>query len=209
MEIHDLKQVLSKLSADRPVFHSEADFQHSIAWRIHERSPSAAVRLEMPFRFRARSVHVDILVDFEGVRSGIELKYKTRALWVMRAGESYELKDQSAQDLGRYDFLLDVQRIEELISQGLVDKGASLLLTNDSAYWKSPRIAGTIDAEFRLHDGRMVEGDLSWGRKASKGTTSGREASISLGRSYRLHWHDYSEFAVGSYASFRYLLLEA
>ena len=207
MEIRDLDGILKKLSADRPIFHSEADFQHSFAWRLHERWPSASIRLEMPIRSAARSIYLDIFVIEDAVRYGIELKYKTRALRVGWHGESYELKNQAAQDIGRYDFLLDIQRIEGLKSQGLIDRGASLFLTNDSAYWKSPRVPDTIDADFRLHHGRTVQGNLGWGRKASKGTTSGREAAIFLGRSYQLEWRDYSEFTDGSYRTFRYLVL--
>ena len=35
---------------DRPVFHSEADFQHALAWCIHEAIPDGGCRLEFkPF----------------------------------------------------------------------------------------------------------------------------------------------------------------
>jgi hypothetical protein len=37
----DLDELLRALSQERPVFHSERDFQHAIAWRIHEVVPSA------------------------------------------------------------------------------------------------------------------------------------------------------------------------
>ena len=180
MKIEVLERSLTELSADRPIFHSEADFQHSLAWSIHKISPSAIVRLEKPFRFPESSIYVDIFVILRGVRYGIELKYKTRGFAHERDGEIYDLKNQSAQDIGRYDFLLDVQRVEDLKSRGLVDSGASLFLTNDSAYWKSPRSTDTVDANFRIHDGRTVQGDLSWGMNASEGTMSGREAPISL-----------------------------
>lgn len=209
MKIGFLERPLRELSADRPIFHSEADFQHSLAWWIHKIWPTATIRLEMPFRFPESSIYVDIFVILGGVRYGVELKYKTRGFAQERDGEIYDLKNQSAQDIGRYDFLLDVQRIEDLKSRGLVDSGASLFLTNDSAYWKSPRSTDTVDANFRIHDGRTVQGDLGWGMNASEGTMSGREAPITLREIYRLEWRDYSNFARGSYSNFRYLMLES
>lgn len=40
-----LKATLQSLSTDRPIFHSEHDFQHALAWAIHERVPNAHIRL--------------------------------------------------------------------------------------------------------------------------------------------------------------------
>ena len=41
-----LDAVLAGLSAKRPVFHSEADFQHAFAWEVHLLDPRIEVRLE-------------------------------------------------------------------------------------------------------------------------------------------------------------------
>ena len=41
----DIKKILSEALKKRCVFHSEADFQHHLAWYIHEQS-SGKVRLE-------------------------------------------------------------------------------------------------------------------------------------------------------------------
>ena len=41
-----LYDVLRSLSCQRPIFHSEADFQHALAWLIHLQHPDAIVRLE-------------------------------------------------------------------------------------------------------------------------------------------------------------------
>ena len=40
--------VLTALAKQRPIFHSEADFQHAIAWEMHKHLPRASVRLERP-----------------------------------------------------------------------------------------------------------------------------------------------------------------
>ena len=41
-----IAQVLSTLAVQRPVFHSEADFQHALAWEIHSCVPTP---LQAPF----------------------------------------------------------------------------------------------------------------------------------------------------------------
>jgi hypothetical protein len=38
--------ILGALALKRPIFHSEADFQHAVAWEIHSRRPELSVRLE-------------------------------------------------------------------------------------------------------------------------------------------------------------------
>jgi hypothetical protein len=43
-----ISEVLAALAKQRPLFHSEADFQHAIAWELHERLPRASVQLEHP-----------------------------------------------------------------------------------------------------------------------------------------------------------------
>ena len=35
----DIHQIMADLAKRRPVFHSEADFQHALAWLIHETRP--------------------------------------------------------------------------------------------------------------------------------------------------------------------------
>lgn len=53
-------------------FHSEADFQHSLAWHIQREHPDAAIRLETR---PERGIRLDVLVDHAGERTAVELKY--------------------------------------------------------------------------------------------------------------------------------------
>jgi len=167
----EISEVLSSLAKQRPVFHSEADFQHAFAWEIHQRLPSdALVRLELPVQVRQQFLHIDVWVVYQNATLAVELKYKTRRLTVHIGNEQYRLKDQSAQDISRYDFLKDVQRLEQVVAVHPNSIGYAVLLTNDSAYWKKPVNHSTVDADFRLYDGRVVEGVLAWGVNASDGT---------------------------------------
>lgn len=42
----DIHAVMGQLAHRRPIFHSEADFQFALAWRIKETLPDYEIRLE-------------------------------------------------------------------------------------------------------------------------------------------------------------------
>lgn len=98
-------------AADRPVFHSEADLQHHLAWIIRELDPDVQVRLETrPLPARRMAMDLLLLHRGTGERVGVELKYPTRGLVTTWADEAFTLLDQSAQDITRYDICKDVRR---------------------------------------------------------------------------------------------------
>lgn len=204
----DMTGVLTTLASKRPIFHSEADFQHALAWEIHERWPSRSIRLERrPPHLHGR-IYLDIWAEDSDTILAIELKYKTRRLSVDVGDETFDLLDQAAQDVGRYDFLRDVERLEQIVSGRNDITGSAIFLTNDSAYWEPPRDEQTVDASFRIHQGRVVTGELRWGSSASAGTMRGREEPIVIRRVYSLDWRDYSEPTDLPYGRFRYLLVK-
>ncbi len=204
----DIATVLQSLSLKRPVFHSEADFQHALAWEICLQWPMCSMRLERrPPNLKER-IYLDLWVANEETTLAIELKYKTRGLRTTIAGETFALADQAAQDLARYDFLKDVQRLEQVVANHEDIVGYAVFLTNDSAYWKIPPNNQTVDAAFRIHEGRLVSGQLSWEEKASQGTTAGRVRPILLAGTYHLSWLDYSIVGNMPYGKFRYLLVQ-
>jgi hypothetical protein len=184
----------------------EADFQFALGWEIQKKFPDWSVRFEhKPTNLKDR-IFVDLWIKGDQT-SAIELKYKTRKLDVNVKGESFNLLDQSAQDIGRYDFLKDVERLENIVSTHDNVKGYAVILTNDSAYWKSSTTE-TVDAEFRMHEGRILNGELAWSTKAGAGTMRKREKPIKLTGTYKLSWKDYSQVSSTSYGKFRYLFLE-
>jgi hypothetical protein len=192
-------------------FHSEADFQHAIAWEIHQRFPRASVRLECPVEVLHlnKPLHVDIWVEQDGDVLALELKYKTRALQVRVGNEQYALRSQSAQDIGRYDFIQDIERVEDIVADRAPPAtGYAILLTNDPSYWTRSLNDNTVDVKFRLHDGSSLHGSLEWELGTSPGTKRGREQALQLIGSYAPRWEDYSRPADGSYGRFRYLVVE-
>ncbi len=205
LPLHDL---LTALAAERPVFHSEADFQHAFAWLLQCTHADLSVRLEVPTRAERSVLHLDVLVSDASQRLAIELKYKTRALAVTCKSEEFRLADQAAQDCGRYDFVKDIQRLERLGAADREMSGCAILLTNDSAYWQQPRPADAVDAAFRLNPGRTISGELAWRRRASAGTVRGREKALTLAGRYAVAWRDYSNASSARYGTFRYLAIE-
>ena len=204
----DLTAALAALAEERPVFHSEADFQHSLAWVIRERHPGLEVRLEYPVTLDGQRGHVDIWLRGADGERALELKYWTRGGELAVADEQYQLREHGAQPLARYDLWKDVARIERLIKDDWAAGGYMVALTNEHTYWNEGR-ADTIDATFRTHEGHEVRGSLALSARASAGTTEGRESPIELRGTYVTRWRDYSKPAPGlTGGEFRCLLLD-
>ena len=200
--LKDLEKILITLATQRPIFHSEADFQHALAWLIHQKYPNAKIRLEYPCTGNKGRIYLDILIEIGGIRIGIELKYKTKLLESMVDGEAYKLKNQSAQDVARYDLMSDLMRLEGLKESQYLDHGFAIFLTNDAGYWKDSGRRGRMDEDFRIHEGRSFSGNLIWADHTSKGTMKSREDGIYLTDNYLCNWASYSKI---SNVSFRYL----
>lgn len=215
----NIPQLLKSLANLRPVFHSEADFQHALAWHIHSSFPSLYVRLEYPLPGDVDQ-HLDIIVWDDQETVAIELKYKTDILMTLIGGEAFVLKSHRAQDCGRYDYLCDIQRMETWAANFKPHSatGYAVFITNDPSYWNPPASSRTpVDNAFRLHEGRTVSGTMQWGQGASKGTIEKRERPITLNKSYTLKWVDYAQVtpftpptlsSIKMRTRFRYLLTQ-
>lgn len=203
----DIEHVLRELSAKRPVFHSEADFQHALAWEIHQQWPDSSIRLEFKPPYLDSPIYLDFWADGGETALALELKYTTRALQIQVRGESFDLLNHAALPLRRYDFLKDIQRLESVVSGRSGTVGYGIFLTNNSAYWSPSEGVQANDASFRIHEGQIIWGELGWGSGYSASTIRGREASIFIKGSYRAVWHDYSEPGPPPRGKFRYLLV--
>jgi hypothetical protein len=203
----DLIEVLKKLAVQRPVFHSEADFQHALGWNIHERYPDAKVRLEYrPGKLKDKA-YIDIWVEIHRAVFAIELKYKTCGLQVTFGDELFNLLGQSAQDQARYDFCRDIHRIEMLAGAYAGLTGFALFLTNDKGYWRASARDANVDSAFRVHENSKLSGRLDWASHASDGTKSGRASAICLIGEYLLNWVTYSKCGDGRNSEFRMTLV--
>ena len=205
----DIARALDALARARPAFHSEADFQHALAWSLHELDPGAEVRLERPTPWEGPRGAVDIWLRGTGGAAALELKYWTQAARLDLGGEQFEFRDWAA-DLQRYEFWKDVARTERLVGDGCASSGYVVALANIKGCWGRPRRGWerTNDAAFRLHKGRNVEGTLDWAAKTAASTRKGRPPLALRGR-YVTSWREYSRPAPGCPGGeFRCLLLD-
>ena len=178
----DIHAVMGQLTRRRPIFHSEADFQFALAWRIKETLPDCEIRLEYP----TERMHLDVWVRRPTESVAIELKYKTRRLQIEHGGERFALSGQP-QNRGRYDYVEDVQRLERVVAdlEG-ASTGFAVLLTNNWLYWKNGRHRTNDDDAFRLHDGRRLAGRMVWAERAKAHASRGRTGRVVRIRPARL-----------------------
>ena len=134
----DIHDILHQLSIKRPIFHSEADFQFSLAWLIKKKYPEYEIRLEFIPDFNP-NLHLDILVILDGKWIPIELKYTTKKCIKTINDEVYVLKEQGAKDQGCYNYLKDIMRIEEFRdkSNNFIE-GYTIKITSEISYLKPP-----------------------------------------------------------------------
>lgn len=199
--------LMERLARVRPIFHSEAGFQHALAWQIQTENPTARVRLETR---PERGIRLDILIGIDQERVAIELKYLVARFEGLVAGERFELPNQGAHDISRHDVLKDVVRVERFVTDRVVESGWAVALSNDSNYWRPGTKSDPIDAMFRIHDGRRLQGLLEWSPRAGAGTTKGRDKPLVLDRVYSCGWRDYSTVIArdGRTVTLRYLAFE-
>ena len=210
---HLVAKCLESVACERPIFHSEADFQHALAWHIQKTMPDCQVRLEFK-PIQDKNLYLDIWLP--NVEVAIELKYKTTALELEHDGEVFQLRDQAAHDCGRYDFLQDVSRLEKLVDDCSVQAkfGLAIFLTNDSRYWEYPRFLNDThyrtpnDCYFRIHGGQTARGYLEWRKPHRDWEPTNRKEPIGLRGVYSLAWKEYSSFREDEATQFRYLLVQ-
>ena len=202
----DIHSVMEALAQSRPVFYSESDFKHALSWQIQRDNPSIRVRQEVGNLLEGPDRrYVDIWLPDTG--TAIELKYLTRTAAIVKGDEEFRLRDQSAQDLGRYGFCLDIARLEGIIKGGKANDGYAILLTNEPLYWNRPNKPDGNDADFVLYENRDIAGTLNWGPRTSASTLKGREKPIEIRGRYRTDWQQYSDPEGTGYTRFRYLLI--
>ncbi len=205
MNAFNIDTALQSLSQIRPIFHNEADFQFSFAWEIQKQNPDYGIRLEYKVpQFTSR--YTDIWIKGENPIA-IELKYKPVSMQLQHNKEIFELKKHGAQDIGRYDFLKDVQRLEEIIMKYPETSAYAIIITNDELYWKNPQKYNSVDKDFKIHQDRNIQGTLSWSSETGKGTMKAREEPIKINGSYNINWKNYSNFDQ-KYGQFKMLCLE-
>lgn len=205
--MNGLGQILRNMSQHRPIFHSEADFQHTLAWALHLQNPNMNIRLEYPKAVNHQKYTVDIFAFSRNTRYFFELKYKKARIDNFSLNsEIYHFSNDNAYDQSCYDFCQDIFRLEQIVGDSRNNRGYCIFLSNASNYWQGGE-QGTFYDNFKICEKRLLEGILRWRRGASVGTRRGREAPIRLHGRYTLRWRDYSNLEINN-GQFRCLLIQ-
>jgi hypothetical protein len=123
------------------------------------------------------NIRIDIVVEKRGKYIPIELKYKTKSTeedTIVRFGKLIKaklLKDQSAQNINRYLFWKDVERIETIKKhfQPNIVAGFCIFLTNEGNYTKTPKGAS---ASFTMETENQRPKKLDWEGEVADSTRS-------------------------------------
>ena len=214
-DLQELERLMNELGAEPRIFNSEAQFQFELAWKIkevfdcevrlellsHEYSTTRNYRgKEQPY---IKHEYTDIILEKEDISIALELKYKTAKR------DQYHLKNQGATDLGSYDFLWDVHRLQ--ILTGLekggnvlrpCQRGFAIILTNDAVYWNKASQKREIDKDFFIDGdekgcGTLTKGEHRWclcdGSPGIPKTVKDtfRQNEIDLKKDYNYVWREY------------------
>ena len=208
----DLNDIVSNLSEKRPIFHSEKDFQFALSWKIQEMYENLKIRLERPVYINNndKKIHLDIFIIDNKSLILIELKYKKHEINIEWDGEKFHLS-KSAKLPSRYDFVKDISRLEKCKEICMTEYknflGYALFLTNERNFWRPPKNKNVDDIEFRIDEGRILSGKLSW-ESNTKETKKNRKEPLNLNNSYEIHWKDYSNFEDTKNGQFRYTIVK-
>ena len=191
-----LQDIIDSMGRVPRIFHSEAQFQFALAWEIKLRYKCQVLLEEYTASYlvlkKKKKMYTDIILKGEdGYTIGIELKYKTAEY----DNDIYHLLNHGATDLGRYDYLYDVHRLELLSKKDKlseaeiicpITKGYAILLTNEHKYWSISHNAATntIYKEFCIGEYNSPLGlygtKLDWKQPYTSTVTQERAIPINL-----------------------------
>lgn len=201
----DLHEILKELSIERPIFHSEADFQFALAWKIKERVCPEKIIIEYPVNIENKRIYIDIYFKKDNKEYFLELKYKTKKFEVYCNEMNYILKDQKACDLGRYDFIKDISRLERIICGQQNKFGYVIFLSNDEKYLQGTKETNQ-DFSFNIENNiTITHGEKSWSEEKNIKNLGSRRNSLDINNDYCVKWKDYSIF---ENIKFNYLLIK-
>ncbi len=139
-------------------------------------------------------LRLDIVVRKDNEYLPIEIKYKTKKVEceIERFGEKLNhkitvIKDQSAQDIGKYGFWKDIKRLELICERFKNVKNAiSIFLTNDQSYTKESSSTSSC-YQFNMNEG-LHSTTKHW---LNEKTTCARKfEGFNLKKEYYIKWYN-------------------
>ena len=203
------KDVSTFFKANKEFFFNERDFQMHLAVALKNtgRYDDVFVEYSIPLAYiekniggkinlKESDIRIDIVVSKDGRFCPIELKYKTKRIedvQINRFGHlmsgEFLVKDQGAQDLGRYGLWKDVYRIELLRNSfsDSIDGGFAIFLTNDNSYTLPPKSQTVNYFEFSMEEGWHGK-SKSWHKP--QGKIAKDHPDFILDKEYRITWNE-------------------
>lgn len=175
------------------VFLKQQNYDVDVEYRITKKNLTKYGAL---YPWDENVISIDIVVSQDGVYVPIELKFKTRMIkndsisTFLRFGEATSVSDivrnQSAQDLGRYGFWKDVKRLE-LIKDRFkrVDNGIVIFLTNDDNYVMCPKAMSVSYnyEQFSMTSGLKKHLTRHWSKSIPKSCPD-----FEINKTYDIYW---------------------
>ena len=187
----ELDAIISGFGTEGRIFSNEEQFQFELALAIERKYQKdekgyPKVRLEVlscsePLETIAElskeerdKMYTDIVVDISDDESiAIELKYKTigssktKFYEYATNGRKTVVFHQGANNIGRYLFLKDVERLEKLVNGkgfdtgfgGKVVRGYAIIISNDDSYW-FPQEEDNLMRAFSTSCGGTISGKM-------------------------------------------------
>jgi len=193
------------LKQENNFFYNERDFQMHLAGFLKDKKYYSNIFLEYSLPASIlylnttngskieTDIRIDIVVEKDGWFYPIELKYKTKLVekdgdFLERFGKKIEgiefLKNQAAQNIGRYSFWKDVERLEivkKYFTPNIV-AGFCVFMTNDQSYTNTPKGAS---ATFTMEVNKKHKGKLDWVGEVAE-STKRKLPVISLDNEYTI-----------------------
>ena len=200
------------LSKQKMFFFNERDLQVNLALylsNLKDKDYKVHLEYHIPtselnnYPWTENNISIDLVVEKNGEYVPVELKYKTCSLpegsKINRFGEPMcaksIVKNQSAQDLGRYGFWKDVKRLELLKKkyEKKIAGGIVLFVTNDKSYTIQPQKESVGYYNFRMLDEQPISGTLKWKEHGEDCETNDQPyVDIALEKMYTPQWDQYS-----------------
>lgn len=223
-----LEGVINSFAACNRIFNCEAQFQFELAQEIKSQFNCKVLFEGISRNGYGKKYFTDLILYDEVEVIAIELKYKTASLCqplpCLYGKGCLDLANHGAVDLGRYDYLLDIERIQKIVGSASANdenviiscnRGYAVILTNEKKYWDGlPN--NTIDADFFFtQQTKMVKKGMHDWKKSSvppfyPKTVAGsfRANGLTMNNNYPCDWKDYLKLNVGGNNEFKYLVTE-
>lgn len=205
--VADIERYFTGLGTNPIVFSNELHLQMHLAqfleregYSLFYEYPVPADRLKGIYPWldrygKPQELYIDLVVYNKDKFVPVEIKYKTRKLNEDTVVFNHlekgvdRLRDQLAQDYGRYFFWKDVRRLELVRNTYMaVKNGIAIFVTNDPAYTNHPNSSKVNYYAFHLEDGRQnISGRLDWGNSGSRAAKE--NPGFELDGKYNIQWN--------------------